>query len=158
DISTSHAAQARQSIQRLRQGSVEQFRFDEALKTTMTQIGRDIPLTSRVQLPASPVPSAIGVELLRIAQEAITNAAKHAEASRITLQVSPAAGDGIMIGVADNGRGFDQDRRSEGFGLIGMQERASRIGARLTVASRPGAGTEVVVVWHPESKTGGGHP
>ncbi len=72
----------------------------------ITQIGVDIPLTSRVQFPASPVPNAIGLELLRIAQEALTNAAKHSKASRITLQVSPAAEEGVMISVGDNGRGL----------------------------------------------------
>ncbi len=154
EVSTSHAAHARHAIRCLRQESDESFRLDEALKVTITQIGMDMPLTSRLQFPASPVPNAIGLELLRITQEALTNAAKHSGASRITLQVSPAAADGIMIGVADNGAGFNQDRRSGGYGLIGMQERANRIQARLTIASRPGAGTEVVVVWSPESRPG----
>ena len=152
DISSSHLVYARQSIHRLRAESTEHFRLDEALKLTMAQMVSNIPLVSRVQLPTSPIPNATALELLRIAQEALINAAKHSQASRIMFNVSPGEGNGIMITIADNGKGFDPDKPSDGFGLIGMQERASRIQAQLTIASDPGVGTEVVVVWNPQSK------
>jgi signal transduction histidine kinase len=148
EVSALHVLHARQSIHRLREGT-EHFHLDEALQVAIRQIGIDIPLSSALQFPATPVPNAVGVELLRIVQEALTNAAKHSAASRISLQVSPAE-DGILIAIADNGKGFDQDAPREGFGLNGMQERANRIGARLTIASERGAGTEIIVAWNPE--------
>jgi signal transduction histidine kinase len=151
EISSSHLVHARQSIHSLRAESAEDFRLDEALKLTMAQMASNIPVVSRVQFPASPVPNATGLELLRIAQEALINAAKHSAASRIIFSVSPTEGDGIMIAIADNGRGFDLDKPGNGFGLIGIQERATRIQAQLTIASEPGAGTEVVIVWNPKS-------
>jgi signal transduction histidine kinase len=81
-------------------------------------------------------------ELLRIAQECITNVMKHAQAQRVelTLAFGP---DAVSLSVADDGAGFDPDAHHEGFGLLGIRERAQRIGARLLVASAPGHGTRI---------------
>jgi signal transduction histidine kinase len=81
-------------------------------------------------------------ELLRIAQECITNAMKHAQAQRVDVELGFGA-DGVTLCVADDGRGFDPDARHEGFGLLGMRERAERIGARLLITSVRGGGTRV---------------
>lgn len=83
--------------------------------------------------------------LFRIIQESLTNAARHAQAGwvHVGLRVSE---DGLDLRVADNGRGFDTGAAQAGrFGLMGMQERAQRVGARLEVTSSPGAGTQVRV-------------
>jgi signal transduction histidine kinase len=80
-------------------------------------------------------------EVLRIAQEALHNAVRHAGASRIAIRLAPAG-----LEVADDGSGFDPadpELRARHLGLTSMQERARRLGARLTVDSRPGAGTTV---------------
>ena len=88
------------------------------------------------------------VELFRIGYEALTNVVKHAEADQawVDLEVHPPA---FRLRVADNGRGFgvngERDATARTFGLSGMRERAALLGARLTVTSQPGAGTEVVV-------------
>lgn len=84
----------------------------------------------------------VQAELLRIAQESITNVLKHAHAQQVevTLAYSPQT---VCLAVKDNGVGFDPDAHHDGFGLLGMHERAQRIGARLMVASRPGGGTLV---------------
>jgi len=149
EISSSHLAHARQSIHRLREDSVEHFRLDAALQLTLSQMASHMPLVSRVQFPAAPIPNETALELLRIAQEALVNAAKHSGASKIVFNVSPADGDGVRIAVADNGTGFNSEHQRHGFGLMGMQERAARIHAQLTIASEPGVGTEIVVVWSP---------
>ena len=86
--------------------------------------------------------------LLRIVQEAVTNAIKHAAPSLITVSLD-AAHDHVELQVADDGCGFsvqDRVRRGPGeFGLIGLQERAEKIGARLTIRSAPARGTTVAV-------------
>jgi len=86
--------------------------------------------------------------ILRIVQESVTNAIKHASPSRITV-VMLAANDRIELQVADNGCGFsvmDRKRRGPGeFGLIGLRERAEKIGAKLHIQSAPHWGTTVVV-------------
>jgi signal transduction histidine kinase len=83
------------------------------------------------------------VEAYRVVQEALANATRHAEASRILLDL--AVHDEILtIIVADDGRGFAMDGRRDGtLGIPGMYERAAMMGARIRISSAPGAGTRV---------------
>jgi signal transduction histidine kinase len=90
-------------------------------------------------------------EILGIAQEALSNAARHSRAKRITLQASAQRSDGFRLLVTDDGRGIASDRRDTGFGMTSMQERANRIGASLTIVTAPRAGTQVVLAWRPHS-------
>ena len=94
------------------------------------------------------LPQEMEQHLLRIAQEAVTNALKHAGASRIWIKLHTEARN-CTCAIKDNGRGFDQDgvfsSRAGHFGLIGMRERAERLGGELRLASQPGEGTEVEV-------------
>ncbi len=84
-------------------------------------------------------------ELLRIAQEALQNALKHAQADRIVVRLQ--ADDGLLkLEVEDDGVGFDPtaaSSRSRSLGLTSMEERARRLGGRLEIRSTPGAGTTV---------------
>ncbi|MET0238240.1 MAG: sensor histidine kinase [Kibdelosporangium sp.] len=79
------------------------------------------------------------VMLLRAVQEALTNAGKHAAASRTEVTLS--YGRIVTLQVKDNGIGFDPDQRTTGFGLTAMRARAAETGASLTVESAPGDGT-----------------
>jgi signal transduction histidine kinase len=81
----------------------------------------------------------------RLIQEGLTNVAKHSRAERVTLTVTESDGR-IDILVIDDGVGFEPDAESEGFGLIGMQERVAMVGGSLTVRSAPGSGTELQAV------------
>jgi signal transduction histidine kinase len=86
--------------------------------------------------------------LLRIAQEAVTNIVKHAGATSVWIKLHTEA-KRLYLRVADNGRGFEQggafSSQDGHFGLIGMRERAERLGGELTLASHPGEGTQVEV-------------
>jgi len=83
--------------------------------------------------------------LFRIVQESLTNAARHAQADWVHVGLGVDA-DGLDLRVADNGRGFDPVGDHAGhFGLMGMHERAQRVGAQLQVTSAAGAGTQVKV-------------
>lgn len=88
----------------------------------------------------------VGVHLFRIAQEAVNNAIRHGNASRIILTLR-AEGDGCILEIADNGSGIQQSAREgkSGIGMYTMQYRASLIGAELSVQSPPGGGTRVSV-------------
>ena len=84
-------------------------------------------------------------ELWRIAQEAITNASRHAEAHHIDVRWE-SDGEHGCLEVADDGRGLpDTVDRDGAYGLVGMRARAAAIGARLDIESTPGAGTRVRV-------------
>jgi signal transduction histidine kinase len=136
-------AEARLSVRALRPGPLQQADLVQALQAqvrrmeasgahaTLTTLGERIPLPREAE-----------GELLRIAQECITNVLKHARAQRVevTLAFGPEA---VSLCVADDGVGFDPDAHHEGFGLIGMHERAARIGARLVASSTAGGGSRV---------------
>jgi len=82
--------------------------------------------------------------LLRIAQEAVTNAIKHSGGAEIQvrLHIEP---DVLKLTIEDDGAGFDphMPNLNRGFGLISMHERAGRIGGELTILTQPGSGTKV---------------
>jgi signal transduction histidine kinase len=84
-------------------------------------------------------------EILRIAQEAMANVARHADATIVGVRLSIVDGR-ITLRIVDNGRGFDATlQHGDRFGLVTMRERAAIIGGRLRVASRAGAGTRIVL-------------
>jgi signal transduction histidine kinase len=82
--------------------------------------------------------------LVRIACEAVANAARHSGAERVTVVLRREAG-GVRLEIVDRGRGFDPIEPTSGFGLISMRERARAIGARMRVDSQSGSGTHVEV-------------
>ena len=91
--------------------------------------------------------SEIETTLYRIAQEALTNIAKHARAGHVEIILERRA-DQVSLIVEDDGVGFDPagvNAERRGFGLLGMQERAALVGARLEIESAPGEGTTIFV-------------
>jgi signal transduction histidine kinase len=107
--------------------------------------------TTAIDVTAPAEPSALAPatrhHLLRIAQEAITNAVKHAGANRILVTLETSI-DTVTLAVADDGRGFEPEsaaRDERHFGLRGLRSRARSIKADLQITSAPGAGTTVLV-------------
>jgi signal transduction histidine kinase len=102
---------------------------------------REIELDVDDELPAD---AARDAEVLRIAQEALQNALRHAEARNVAVRLHSDDG-GLVLLVEDDGVGFEPDAAdpSRGFGLTSMDERATRLGASLQIRSAPGAGTTV---------------
>ena len=86
--------------------------------------------------------SAVETTIYRLVQEALTNAVKHAQATRLVVSVSETT-DHVDIVVGDDGVGFDPDASVHGFGLIGMRERVSLVGGTFEVDSKHGSGTTV---------------
>lgn len=84
--------------------------------------------------------------LLRVAQEALSNAVRHARASQITLALAPIERS-VRLTIRDNGKGFafDESQREHGFGLTSMQERVHELRGTFTLQSTPGLGTEIEV-------------
>ncbi len=94
------------------------------------------------------LPAPVEAQLLGIAQEALNNAAKHANAKSVNV-VLQTFGNGVKLLVEDDGSGLKREtrRRPPGLGLTTMKERASEIGARLCIDSEPSKGTTVEVIW-----------
>ncbi len=82
----------------------------------------------------------------RVAQEALSNAARHSGARHVTARLARSADAGVELEVMDDGRGFAFDDAARGLGIAGMRERALLVGGELTIESRPGRGTTVRLV------------
>jgi signal transduction histidine kinase len=119
--------------------------FEVALAEAVSEVAErhhvdlDLDLTSDVRLSA-----ARREALVRIACEAVTNAARHSGAGRVNLGLER-NGSHVRLWVSDRGRGFDADAPGGGFGLTSMRERARSVGGELLVSSAPGHGSRVEV-------------
>ncbi len=152
DLARTHMIQARRSVCALRPDAGEGESVGTALKR-IADVGRrtgNVPIDLAVdELPR--FGAGVEREIIGIAQEALTNAVRHARAARITIHASTVRSIGFRLSVADDGRGIAGDRRAAGFGMTSMHERAERIGASLTIVTAPRRGTEVVLAWEPSS-------
>ena len=84
----------------------------------------------------------VAIVVFRVAQEALNNVGRHADARRVSVTLR-LAGKHWQLTVVDDGRGFDPKHRHAGYGLLGMEERAGLIGGSLEISTRPGGGTSV---------------
>jgi signal transduction histidine kinase len=152
DLARTHMIDARRSVSALRPQPAQGENLGAAL-TRMADLARrttDIPIELTVaELPL--LGSGVDREIIGIAQEALTNAVRHARARQISIQASAVRSVGFRLSVADDGRGIAKEHRGTGFGMTSMQERAERIGASLTIVTAPRSGTEVVLAWEPPS-------
>jgi signal transduction histidine kinase len=134
--------EARRSVQALRPRELEDAHLPDALGGMAQRWadGSEIDLTVDVTGDAVPLSPAIEVTLFRIAQEALTNVAKHAQASRVGVTLSY-LGDVVLLDVRDDGKGMNG--QPGGFGLNSMRQRVRSVGGVVEIESTPGEGTAV---------------
>jgi signal transduction histidine kinase/ligand-binding sensor domain-containing protein len=143
--------EARRSVMDLRASVLEGRDLAAALNSgaQMWVAGSGVQVEVDVSGVGNPLPANMEQHLLRIAQEAVTNVLKHSGASKIWVKLHLEARK-LYLRIADNGHGFEQQDAFASlgghFGLIGMRERAERLGGELRLASHPGEGTEVEVM------------
>ena len=138
-------SEARRSVRALRSPTLEASPLGEALTHFLTQRVQGTAARSRYVLEGVPrvLPGSVEHCLLRIGQAAIANAVEHAQARQIDVGLSFES-ERVRLRVCDDGCGFTPSLPGTGrFGIIGMRERAEKVQGELTIASRPGAGTEV---------------
>ncbi|MGW4796106.1 histidine kinase [Nonomuraea sp. NPDC004297] len=136
--------EVRQVARRLRPGVLEDLGLHSALSALASDISQmsGIPVTRSVQHDLPALGADVELVLYRIAQESLTNIARHARATRAALSLAAEEGR-LVLRITDDGRG---GAIRDGAGIRGMRERALLIGARLTIDSPPGAGTRVSLV------------
>jgi signal transduction histidine kinase len=152
-----------EDLRRLTQGAMAEMRalLAELRPSTLTDadLGDLLRLlgnafTGRTNVPAKvtvigegSLPSEVQVAIYRICQEALNNVVKHAGASQVEISLKHEE-NAIELSICDNGRGFDPEKTVSGhYGLSMMRERAEAIGARLSISSQPGHGTDLTIRW-----------
>jgi len=143
--------EARRSVLDLRAGPLERQALPAALETLGQRFTAETgtPVDSLLELVGPRLPARVEEALYRIAQEALVNIRRHAQASAVRIELRQES-DSVLLIVADNGRGFDAQLQgtgahTHGFGLIGMQERARLLSGEMQISSCPGAGAQVEV-------------
>jgi PAS domain S-box-containing protein len=118
-----------------------------------------VPITVGIEGEELPLPEAVKIALYRIAQEALTNAAKYARARGMWIRLQSLDGMGrIELEITDDGQGFDPGAIPAGhFGLAMMRERARAVNATVDVRSQRGKGTQVVVDWQGSPQPAAAH-
>lgn len=133
----------------LRPPSLDPLGLESALREYVRSAGSEFGVAARFKargLEGRRLPTDVETALYRVVQEAITNVARHARATRVDVLMEHRS-DRVIVLVEDDGVGFnpDQAQRGDHFGLLGMKERAESLGGILTVESAPGAGTTIVL-------------
>jgi PAS domain S-box-containing protein len=141
--------EARRSVSALRPQLLEEGDLSSALHRLVTQMraATDTALVYEVRGIPYFLPTEVENNLLRMGQEALTNAIKYAHASEIQVELVYENAQCILR-VKDDGQGFEAGSVPSvgGFGLLGMSERAEQIGAQLTIETQLRQGTEIIVV------------
>jgi signal transduction histidine kinase len=155
DLADAGLEAARQSVWALYPATTDYADLAQLLYESLEVMSRNTATRIEVNVHGSPyaLPIFISMNLLRIGQEAITNALKHGQAQTITIDLTyeddSQTGQGILLTICDDGCGFmppiDLKTGNGGFGLVSMSERCNRIGAQLSITSALGEGTQVSV-------------
>jgi signal transduction histidine kinase len=147
---TQGQVEVRRSVWDLRSRALEQFNLPSALQTSAKEAtnGTGIHVAVEARGLVRPLPEVIEEDLLRIAQESITNVVKHSGATTAKVLIDYAS-DSVRLEIEDNGKGFSAAEipgPGEGhFGLLGIRERATRLRGEVSFHSTPGKGTVVRV-------------
>jgi two-component system, NarL family, sensor histidine kinase LiaS len=150
EIASELAYQVRQElttlIQELRPPVEGEKEFVQALQDELDRWSRQSGIEVDIKLQGEPrLPGAIARELLRVVQEALSNVARHSQATRVQFSLKQEQ-EQIAIGIVDNGCGFDPTKiSSQSVGLRSMQERLEEIGGTFQLQSRAGQGTQIMV-------------
>ena len=146
ELARSALAEARRSVRAVRPKVLEAQALPVVLDTMVRKMTRDTRIEPKVSVVGQPraLAEECEDEITRIVQESLTNTIKHANASRFEVKIlfEPHR---TQLQILDDGKGFDPTLPYDGFGLIGMKERASRIGGELSITSAPGKGSEIRV-------------
>ena len=143
ETARSGAEDVRRIVRRLRPEALDDLGLQSALAALASAFGEQAGVRVERGLQ-SDLPLSDEQELVfyRVAQEALTNIARHAAATRVVLQLRQ-ANEGALLIVRDNGSGLPPSSNGPSHGIRGMRERAMLIGAQLTIDRPPGGGTEV---------------
>lgn len=137
--------EVRQSVVALRADPLEAQSLQEAIGQLVEEFSCTTAITPQYKFNlTSTLTHEINIAIYRIVQEALTNITRHSNATQVCIQLGEAS-NAVYLTIEDNGKGFDPELNTTGFGLQGMRERAHALGGTFTLVSRPGYGCRIVV-------------
>jgi signal transduction histidine kinase len=137
--------EVRQSVSTLRSDPLRGQELKEGIVSLTQEFQRSTGVLPHCHIRlAEPLSTEVSTTLYRIIQEALTNSCKYAAASQVEIQVET-TGTELHLSVRDNGKGFNVDQNTTGFGLQGMRERTLALGGKFKLSSVPGAGCHIQV-------------
>ncbi len=142
----------RRAVATMRSNPLQAQSLPDAIAQLAQQLTEATGIIPQIKINAPALPSYLQVSIYRMVQEALTNIARHAEATAVEISVQTIPtdqGGGLSVTIRDDGRGFFLDDNRTGFGLKGMRERAEGDGGRFQLISAPGEGC-TIQVWLPE--------
>jgi two-component system sensor histidine kinase UhpB len=135
--------EVRRLVRQLRPEALEDLGLQSALSALAYAVGEQAQIRIERRLEhGAPLSEEQELVVYRIAQEALTNVARHADATEVELRLRR-IDEQVLLTVRDNGRGLPSGVVGSSHGILGMRERAMLIGAQLTLITPPGGGTEV---------------
>jgi signal transduction histidine kinase len=137
-------SELRRTVATLRAPIEEDLHLRQSLRRLATHFEEATGVTVHLMLPEErpELPDAYRIALYRVAQEALTNVQRHAQAKDVWLQLTQKDG-AVALLVGDNGVGLGGGQGAPGFGLRGLRERAAQMGGEFYVEPRPGGGTQL---------------
>ena len=154
DLARESLKEARQSVKALRPRALEDNNLGRALHELLAKMTSGTSIKAELTMDGEPrqIPQEWENNLLRIGQEVLTNALRHSQATEFHCRLSFCS-DEVSLHLRDNGIGFDPGGQHEGFGLLGIRERAETMAGKLAIMSEKGRGVSISIVLPSDSRT-----
>ncbi len=137
----------RQSVATLRQSPLQDKSLPEALRLLVQDFQRTTGIKTQMQVQGTQaLPTEVAIALYRITQEAMTNIAKHSQATQVFITLQPHTKE-LEFSIEDNGQGFTPALNTTGFGLQSMRERTETLGGVFDLTSQPGQGCRITILF-----------
>ena len=139
------ASQLKDMAKRLRPPTLDELGFEASLRQLVSEYRRQVDFSIKVQIQTQPILSKEAeTALFRIAQECLTNIAKHSNASAVEISYSEEKQKQVFR-IFDNGEGFESNNTTNGLGLIGIKERVKMLDGTFSIDSSQKAGTKIKI-------------
>ncbi|MBH8555111.1 sensor histidine kinase [Nostocaceae cyanobacterium CENA357] len=135
----------RQSVSTMRSNPLQEQSLTQAIRLLAEDFHRSNSILPICQISlVHPLAAEVNTAIYRIIQESLTNISKYAEATEIKLDIMMTKGS-LYLMIQDNGRGFDLQQNTTGFGLQSMRDRTLALGGKFNINSTPGSGCQIIV-------------
>jgi signal transduction histidine kinase len=137
--------EVRQSVSTLRSDPIQGRSLPEAIASLAEELQRSTGISPAcILMVERPLPTEVHTAVYRIVQESLTNICKYAEATEAKIHLRATTNE-LSLFVEDNGKGFNLEANTTGFGLQGMRERTLALGGQIVIDSQPGTGCRIRV-------------